>query len=50
VSRALGNFNLTLKWIDGSDQKALDGTPDDVFSSEARVVFSVATTFPWSSE
>ena len=50
VSRALGNFNLALKWIDGSDQKVLDGTPGDVSSSEARVVFSVATTFPWSSE
>jgi uncharacterized protein (TIGR02001 family) len=43
----VGNFNLALKWVDGSDYKAADGTPDDVFSSEARVVFTVATTFPW---
>jgi uncharacterized protein (TIGR02001 family) len=50
VSRALGNFNLALKYIDGSDQKALDGTIDDIFSSEPRLVLSVATTFPWSSE
>jgi uncharacterized protein (TIGR02001 family) len=47
VGYTAGNFNLALKWIDGSDLEALDGTPDDVFSSESRVVFSVATTFPW---
>ena len=29
---------------------SVDGTPDDVFSSEARAMFSVSTTFPWSSE
>ena len=44
---AAGRFNLALKWIDGSDLKEADGTPDDVFSSEARVMFSIATTFPW---
>ena len=27
-----------------------DGTPNDVFSSEARAWFSVSTTFPWSKE
>ncbi len=50
VSRSLGNFNLALKWIDGSDLSVTDGTPNDVLTSESRVVFSVATTFPWSSE
>ncbi|HEY0683296.1 MAG TPA: TorF family putative porin [Steroidobacter sp.] len=27
-----------------------DGTPDDVFSSEARAVLTVATTFPWRAD
>nr|WP_298728542.1 TorF family putative porin [uncultured Steroidobacter sp.] len=44
-----GSFNLGLKWVDGSDLKSADGTPGDVFSSESRVVFTIATTFPWSS-
>lgn len=47
VGYTAGNFNLALKWVDGSDYKAADGTPDDLFSSEARVVFTVSTTFPW---
>jgi uncharacterized protein (TIGR02001 family) len=47
LTKSLGNFGLTLKWIDGSDLKSSDGTPGDVFSSESRVVFSVATTLPW---
>ena len=47
VTYALGHFNLGLRYIDGSDLEETDGTPDDVFSSEARAVFSVSTTFPW---
>jgi uncharacterized protein (TIGR02001 family) len=47
VGYTAGRFNLALKWVDGSDLKEADGTPDDVFSSEARAVFSFATTFPW---
>lgn len=43
----VGNFNFALRWIDGSDLKESDGTPGDVFSSEARAVLTVATTFPW---
>ncbi|MGH8866219.1 MAG: TorF family putative porin [Burkholderiales bacterium] len=50
VSRSLGHFNLALKWIDGSDLEIANNAPDDVFTSDARVVFSVSTTFPWSSE
>ena len=50
VTYALSHFNFGLKWIDGSDLEAADGTPNDVFSSEARAVFSVSTTFPWSKE
>ena len=47
VTYALGHFNLGLKWIDGSDLACCDDTEDDVFSSEARAVLSVSTTFPW---
>ena len=47
VGYTAGHFNLALKWVDGSDLKEADGTPDDVFSSEARMVFTVATTLPW---
>jgi uncharacterized protein (TIGR02001 family) len=50
VTYTLGHFDLGLKWIDGSDLEEADGTPDDVFSSEARAVFSVSTTFPWGEE
>ena len=50
VTYPLSHFNLTLKYIDGSDLEATDGTPDDVFTSESKVYFSVSTTFPWSKE
>lgn len=50
VGYTAGRFNLALKWIDGSDLEVADGTPDDVFSSESRVVFTMATTFPWGSD
>jgi uncharacterized protein (TIGR02001 family) len=47
VTKSIGNFDLELKWVDGSDLKAYDGTEGDVLSSEARVIFSVSTTLPW---
>jgi uncharacterized protein (TIGR02001 family) len=47
VTKSIGNFGLTLKWVDGSDLKSSDGTPGNVFSSESKVVFSIATTLPW---
>lgn len=50
VGYTAGRFNLALKWIDGSDLRQADGTVDDVFSSAARVVFTVATTFPWKAQ
>ncbi len=50
VTYPLGNFTLGLKYVDGSDLDILDGTPGDVFSSEARAIFSVSTTFPWGSD
>lgn len=50
VTYTLGNFVLGLKYVDGSDLEAHDGTPGDISSSEAKAVFSVSTTFPWGSE
>lgn len=47
VGYAFKNFNFAVKWVDGSDLKEADGTPDDVFSSEPRVVLTGATAFPW---
>ena len=51
------HFDMSLKWVDGSDLATVDnGTDDrngkrtDVFSSEARAIFQVATTFPWKDE
>jgi uncharacterized protein (TIGR02001 family) len=45
VGYNVSKFSLALKFIDGSDLKESDGAK--YFSSESRVVFSVATTFPW---
>jgi uncharacterized protein (TIGR02001 family) len=47
VTKSVGNFAFALKWIDGSDLKATDGTPRDVFTSEGKMHLSVATTLPW---
>ena len=47
VTKSIGNFALTLKWVDGSDLASSDGTPGDVFTSESKVWFSLATTLPW---
>ncbi|MEZ5498583.1 MAG: hypothetical protein R3E77_04020 [Steroidobacteraceae bacterium] len=47
IARSFGKFDLALKYIDGSDLAIADGTPDDVFSSESKLFFSVATTLPW---
>jgi uncharacterized protein (TIGR02001 family) len=50
VTKSLGHFDLELKWVDGSDWKDLNDQPGDVLSSDARVIFSVSTTFPWGGE
>jgi uncharacterized protein (TIGR02001 family) len=50
VTYSLSHFDLGLKYADGSDLETLDGTPDDISSSEGVVIFSVSTTFPWSKE
>jgi len=46
VSKTVGNFDLGLKWVDGSDYRP--GTDiGDANSSESKVVLTVATTLPW---
>jgi uncharacterized protein (TIGR02001 family) len=52
VGYTAGKFSLALKFIDGSDLKIQDSSSvvsgcTDCLSSESKVVFSVATTFPW---
>jgi len=44
------HFDFALKWVDGEDLDTLRNTPDDISSSDARAIFSVSTTFPWSKE
>jgi len=50
LTYTLGHFDLGLKYADGSDLEIYDGTPDDVGSSEAVAIFSIATTFPWGQD
>lgn len=40
---SMKNFDFTLAWVDQDG----DETTDDLFNNEGRVIFSVATTFPW---
>jgi uncharacterized protein (TIGR02001 family) len=47
LTRSVGHFDLELKWVDGSDWKDLNKQPGDVLSSDARLILSVSTTFPW---
>jgi uncharacterized protein (TIGR02001 family) len=46
VGYGFKGINFALKWVDGSDLEESDGTPEDVFTSEARVVLTIATTLP----
>lgn len=50
VTYDISHFTLGLKYADGSDLELLDGTPDDVNSSEGVAIFSISTEFPWSKE
>ena len=50
VTYAYSHFTFGLKYADGSDLSALDGTPDDINSSEGVAIFSISTTFPWTKE
>lgn len=53
LARSLGRFDFEVKYIDGSDLENADCSrssvqcaPEDVFSSESKVFFSVSITFP----
>lgn len=48
VTRTIGRFDVAVKYIDGSDLKSYDGTPNDVFSTQGKFFLSVSTTFPWA--
>lgn len=43
----VGQFSFALK-LTGTDASGDDKVRDDVFNNEARVLFSVSTTFPWT--
>ena len=49
VGYTVGNFEMSLSWIDTNldDGDALF-SDDEVFNTEGRVVFTIATTFPWA--
>lgn len=50
VTYAFSHFTFGLKYADGSDLSAQDGTFDDINSSEGVAIFSVSTSFPWTKE
>jgi uncharacterized protein (TIGR02001 family) len=47
VGYTVNKFNLALKYVD-TDTDAV--VTDDVFNNEGRVIFTIATTFPWGDE
>lgn len=50
VTYSWKHIDMALKWVDGSDLKTVDNTKDNIGSSEARAVFTISTTFPWSDD
>jgi uncharacterized protein (TIGR02001 family) len=49
VGYTAGHFDLGLK-VTGTDLSGPYKVTSDEFNNEARAVFSVSTTFPWSDE
>jgi uncharacterized protein (TIGR02001 family) len=47
VGYSINKFNLALKYVDTDGDLE---TTTDVFNNEGRVIFTVATTFPWKDE
>ena len=47
VGYTAGNFDLALKYVDTDSDVEVT---DDVFNNEGRVIFSIATTFPWGGD
>jgi uncharacterized protein (TIGR02001 family) len=51
VGYTLSNFEMSLSWIDTDLDEGEDLFSDgEVFNTEGRVVFTIATTFPWSAD
>ncbi len=51
VGYTMGNFNLGLKYVDTSlDRGDAWFSDSDVNNTEGRVIFTVATTFPWKNQ
>lgn len=51
VGYTLQHFDLLLRWVDTDlDEGDFFFSSDDLFNSEGRVILSVSTSFPWSSE
>ncbi len=53
VTYSWKHIDMSLAWVDGSDLKTYDNTvntPDNIFSSEARAIFTISTTFPWKDD
>jgi uncharacterized protein (TIGR02001 family) len=49
VSRTFGNFDVALKWVDGSDFEPGDYSRSEPNSSKGAVILSIATTLPWGN-
>lgn len=47
VGYSVGNFDLGLKYVDSETDVVVE---DDAFNNEGRVIFTIATTFPWSED
>lgn len=47
VGYTMGHFNLNLKYVDTESDVIIK---DDAFNNEGRVIFTIATTFPWANE
>lgn len=51
VGYTVNHFDLALKWVDTTlDEGDFGFSDDDVFNTEGRVIFTIATTFPWGDE
>ena len=57
LTRSFGHFDFALKYVDGSNlddydcsRSSIECGSDPLFSSQAKVVFGVSTTFPWKKD
>ncbi|MBM0107855.1 hypothetical protein JM946_24235 [Steroidobacter sp. S1-65] len=51
IGYTVNQFNLSLRYVDTDLDRGDNGfSGDDVFNTEGRVIFSIATTFPWQND